>query len=328
LFTLAFYGICSWIAYRVVVWILSFVAADNIKSKSVFITGCDTGFGHMLALQLADAGLTVFAGCLTEAGEAELHEKQQKKGTSCKLIPLRLDVSSLESVEQAFEIVKKQLPSNDGLWALVNNAGVLRGGNLETQPISAWTLQLNVNVVGIASMTKTFLPLLRTAKGRVINIASVAGRLGTSGTSSYNASKFAVEGLSDAWRRELKIWGIKVIVIEPGIMKTPLWDQPFKDADTDTIWKTLTTEQQQVYGREYFAEAYNAGKDLVTKVGGNPQLVVNAMHTAVTSKWPEPRVAVGYDTPLWLLFASLPVCIADPLLALVVKQPLPAALRK
>jgi NAD(P)-dependent dehydrogenase (short-subunit alcohol dehydrogenase family) len=142
---------------------------------------------------------------------------------------------------------------------------------------------------------------LRQAKGRVINVASVAGRLGTPGTSSYNASKFAVEGLSDAWRRELAIWGIKFIIIgmssmrlqvigaawrsldddvvvlrciEPGIMKTPLWDQPFKDAETDAIWATLTPEQQVVYGREYFAECYNAGKDLVNMIGGNPRDVV------------------------------------------------------
>lgn len=268
------YLLGAYVAYWLVSYVVHRIPASDLSNKTVVITGCDTGFGQLLALKLAHAGMTVFAGCLTDAGLRALQQTAESQPT-WKLHVFALDVTNVESVERFYSHVEKALPDKQaGVWALVNNAGVLRGGNLETQPLSAWTLQLNVNVFGIAAMTKTFLPLLRRAKGRIINVASVAGRLGTPGTSSYNASKFAVEGLSDAWRRELAIWGIDVVIIEPGIMKTPLWDQPLKDAEVDSVWGTLTAEQQQLYGREYFAECYVAGKELVDTIGGNPMMVV------------------------------------------------------
>jgi len=300
---------------------------NNMEKRAVLITGCDTGFGNALSQTLSQQGIVVFAGCLTSVGVEALNAKG-----IAKLHPFELNVTSEESVNAAVATVKDLLASKyqneQKLSVIVNNAGVLRAGVFELQPASHWKLQLDVNVLGMALTSKAFMPLLRDSKGRIINVASVAGRLGTNGTSSYNASKFAVEGMSDSMRRELSCWGIEVVIIEPGIMKTPLWDVPMQEADPSAVWNLLNDEQKAVYGEQFFKDCQKEGHQLVEKVGGDPKLVVNAMVEAVTAKYPMHRYIVGYDAPVWILLASLPSAVSDFLLEKVVKSPLPCSLRK
>merc|ERR1712137_276321 len=291
----------------------------HLTQRSVLITGCDSGFGLQTTHQLSRKGMKVFAACLTQDGVDNLANTKN-------VTPFLMNVTNEESVQAGFELVQKQCPK--GLWAVINNAGVLRSGALEVMPISSWKLQLDVNVLGIAIVTRTFFPLLLKAKGRVVNIASVAGRLATPGTSGYNASKFAVEGLSDAWRREFKIWGIKVILIEPGIMKTPLWDVPMKEAEFDGLWNSLNEEQKARYGRDFFLDAEKKSKELIQKLGGNPAQVVNALDNAVTSKYPKTRYTVGKDAVIWVGLSYLPVPVADFLISKLMKSPPPACFQR
>ena len=160
------------------------------------------------------------------------------------------------------------------------------------------------------------------------NIASVAGRFATPSTSGYNASKYAVEGLSDSWRRELSMWGIKVILIEPGIMKTPLWDVPFTEASIDLVWNSLNNEQKERFGRDFFIEAEKTGRELIKKFGGDPKQVVDVLEQTIVAKWPHSRYAVGLDSFIWIGLSYFPSFISDALLPFIMKPIVPKALQK
>jgi len=294
---------------------------EVLKGKSVLITGCDTGFGNLTALRLDSEGeLVVFAGCLTQKGVDSL-----KSSASSNLIPFLLDVTNRESIESAASFVSKKSP--EGLWALINNAGLLRGGLLETTPYEDWRLQFEVNVFGMAMTTKAFIPQLRKIKGsRVINISSIAGRTAVAGMSAYSASKFAVQALSDALRREISVWGTHVVIIQPGIMKTPLYDAPFEKT-VDALWDSYSESAKEAYGRDFVAKSFEASKKMVERINGDPQDVVNALCLSVKAKNPAHRISVGKDTPLWVGLSFLPSGFGDLLLRVLAKPPTPAALQ-
>jgi len=294
---------------------------EALKGKAVLITGCDTGFGNLTAKRLDSEGhFVVFAGCLTQNGVESL-----KKEGSQNLIPFLLDITKAESIKNAVDVISTKSP--EGLWAIINNAGLLRGGLLETTPYEDWKLTFEVNVFGMAMITRALIPQLRKIKGsRIVNISSVAGRLATAGTSAYSASKFAVQGLSDALRRELAVWGIHVVIIQPGIMKTPLYDAPF-DKTVDAIWDTYSDAAKEAYGKEYVAKSFESAKQLVEKVNGDPNLVVDALCLSAKAKNPPHRLSVGKDTPVWIGLSHLVSELGDFLLTLLAKAPKPAALK-
>jgi len=306
-------------------WVCRFASRKfrlpDLSRKAVLITGCDSGFGKSLAKQLAAKGIQVYAACLTPAGQKEF---EKVKGVTA--IPM--DVSSEKSVHEAYALVSKKL-GNNALWGIVNNAGVLRGGAFECTLQRDWHLQFNVNVIGLAHVTQVFLPLLRRVQGsRIVNISSVAGRFSMPGTASYSATKYAVQGLSDALRREMKVWGIKVIIIEPGVMKTPLWDVPFDKKRMQADIDQLSPEVQELYGMDYFEEGFESSKKLVEKLANDPQLVVDVLEEALTTKYPLTRYTVGKDSPLWIFLSYAPTWLSDFLLGLDKSNPIPAALKK
>lgn len=239
-----------------------------------------------------------------------------------------MDVTSPQSVKAGVEFVSQSLRPKQGLWGLVNNAGVLRGGAFECTPLSDWQLQFNVNVLGMASVTQAFLPLLRKEKGRIINISSVAGRFAFPGTCSYSASKFAVQGFSDSLRRELAMWGVKVIIIEPGVMRTPLWDVPFDKKRMQESMAGIPKDIFDLYGDEFFERSFDASKEMISKLSNDPQLVVDVLEEALTTKYPLTRYSIGKDTYLWFFLAYAPTWLSDFLLTLDKKKPIPAALKK
>jgi len=301
------------------------VPSSALKDKSVLITGCDTGFGNLTALKLAANGdIKVFAGCLTKKGLEDLKAKSPQN-----LIPFPLDVTNQESIENAFDFVKKGLTHPEGLWGVINNAGLLRVGLSEVASYDEMKLMFDVNVFGLAMISRRFIPLLRKCKGsRLINIASVAGRLSGQGLGAYAASKFAVEALSDALRRELYCWGVKVVIIEPGVMKTNLYDAPFKDT-IDQLWPSIPEDAKEAYGRSYFEKQLEEAKKLLDLVGGNPTKVVDTLVHAVTSEHPPDRIAVGFDSPIWIGLSYLPSFASDFLLRLLeYNHPVPLALQR
>src|SRR4029079_3011131 len=191
---------------------------NKINQMSVVITGASTGIGAACALDCAGRGMTVFAGVRDpRAGEA----LAAKGGPS--LIPITLDVTDEPSIARSVETVQRVV-GDSGLGGLVNNAGIAIGSPLEVIDLSQLRKQLEVNVIGQIAVTQAFLPLLRRARGRIVNMGSIAGRGTIPLLGPYSASKFALEALTDALRMELQPWGIHVSIIEPGAIATRIWE--------------------------------------------------------------------------------------------------------
>ena len=193
--------------------------------KTVLITGASTGIGRACALHLDRLGWQVFAGVRRAADAAAL-----RAAASTDLAPLILDVTQTEQVTAAAEQVNN-LVGEGGLDGLVNNAGISIGGPLEFVPLELWRRQLEVNVLGQVCVTQAFLPLLRRAHGRIINMSSTSGLNAMPAIGPYASSKFALEALSDSLRVELRHLGVKVILVEPGTIFTPIWERSLAVAD-------------------------------------------------------------------------------------------------
>ena len=192
---------------------------------------------------LEDQGHGVFAGCYLESSVEEI-----RRSHSTLVKPLVVDVTDDASVEAAAATIARELPAGAGLDGLVNNAGILvTPGPVEWTPTSAYRKMMDVNVIGMAAVTKSVLALVRKAQGRIVNVASVAGMVGLPGQPAYCASKYAVEGYSDVLRRDMLNWGVTVHIVEPGIFpQTGLyntWEGDFKKN-----WENLPQAVKDDYG--------------------------------------------------------------------------------
>ena len=177
----------------------------DITNKAVFITGCDTGFGHDLALKLDKKGAKVFAGCLTQQGARLLAAK-----ASLNFVTIIVDVTKSDQITAAVKTVEAQLDGHV-LWGVVNNAGVVGAGLIDWIPLDAFKKIMDVNLWGAVDVTKQFFPLLRASKGRVVNVSSITGRVMLPGVSSYAIPKHATEAFSDCLRIEASMFGGKLL---------------------------------------------------------------------------------------------------------------------
>jgi NAD(P)-dependent dehydrogenase (short-subunit alcohol dehydrogenase family) len=159
-------------------------------------------------------------------------------------------------------------------------------------PLDQLRLQLEVNVVGQVAVIQQFLPALRAGGGRIVNVSSIGGRFALPLVSPYNASKFALEGISDSLRRELRGQGVDVIVIEPGGVKTPIWDKSNEAAGE--LQEQMPPEAEQLYGRMIEA-IRRATMEIAQEKGIEPRQVAEAIGTALTAKRPRTRYLVGTD---------------------------------
>ncbi len=202
---------------------------DNTR-RSVLVTGSSTGIGKASALYLDRMGFSVFAGVRRpQDGDALLQE------ASARLVPVIIDVTKSSTIESAAVTVHEALDGT-GLHGLVNNAGVIVPAVLEFIDIEQLREQLEVNVIGQLAVTKAFLPLIRPVAGRIVNIGSLNSYLANAFLGPYAASKHALRAITDALRRELKPFGIKVSLIVPGNVATPIWQkgQAFADQPRGT----------------------------------------------------------------------------------------------
>ncbi len=258
------------------------------ETQSVVITGASTGIGEACALRMDGLGWRVFAGVRKEAdGEA------LKARASERLTPIILDVTEQPTIDAAAEAVSAAV-GESGLAGLVNNAGVGVGGPLEFISIDELRRQLEVNVIGQIAVTQAFMPLIRKATGRIVNMGSIGGRMATPFLGPYNASKFAMEALTDSLRQELQPWGIHVSIVEPGSIATPIWDK--SKASVDELKSTLPEEAMMLYGETVEA----IGKALVEfeAAGIPPDNVAKFVEHALTAKTPKTRYVVGRDAQL------------------------------
>lgn len=193
--------------------------------RSVVVTGTSTGIGWASARALLDAGFRVFGSVRKQADADRL-----KTEFGANFVPLVFDVTDEAAVRAGAATVRAAL-GGETLAGLVNNAGIAVSGPALEIPVDDFRRQLEVNVIGPVIVTQAFGPLLgadRSLKGppgRIVMISSVAGQNGNPFTSPYSASKFAVEGYSESLRREMMLFGIDVVVIGPGAIKTPIWSK-------------------------------------------------------------------------------------------------------
>ncbi len=254
---------------------------------AVLVTGASTGIGAACALELDRLGYAVFAGVRKSADAERL-----VAAASARLEPIRLDVTDPDQVEAALGRVAARV-GTAGLAGLVNNAGIAGGGPLEVVPLGDVRRLFEVNVFGLLAVTQAAVPLLRKARGRIVNIGSIAGKAVTPFVVPYCMSKFAVEALTDGLRLELAADGIEVVIVEPGAVRTPIWQ---KGLDALAAVPAMPPEAEVRYG----AKLRFLGKllELNDRRGVPPEAVVDAVVDALRAERPRTRYLVGTDAKL------------------------------
>jgi NAD(P)-dependent dehydrogenase (short-subunit alcohol dehydrogenase family) len=283
-----------------------------MAGKTVVITGASTGIGAACALHLDKEGFRVFAGVRKQSDAEALRSK-----ASARLTPVSLDVADTLSISTAAGAVAGAV-GEAGLDGLVNNAGVVVPGPVEFLPLPELRRQLEINVVGQVAVTQAFLPLIRAAKGRIVNMGSIAGRMATPFSGAYGASKFALEAITDALRLELAPWDISVSIIEPGAVATPIWEKGMKSAEA--ILAAVSPEALMLYG-----EAIEAARQTSAHSARNatdPIEVARVVEHALSSPKPKTRYVVGRQAKLRAAVALLvPDRVRDNLVAKAMRLP-------
>jgi hypothetical protein len=274
--------------------------------RSVVVTGASTGIGLATAKLLAAEGFHVFAGVRKQADADRVSAEIGEEVT-----PLLLDIVDPEAIADAAKEVASRL-GNTRLAGLVNNAGVATPGPLLHLPIADLRQQIEINVIAQIAVVQAFAPLLgsdlsRTGEpGRIVNISSVAGKLVSPFLGAYAASKHALEALSDALRRELIIYGIDVIVIEPGSVATPIWDKA-EAADFTPYFKTDFRESVA----KLRAIALKQGR-----AGHPPERIAASVLRALVSSSPPTRIPVVKGALAnWIVPRLLPDRVLDRMVA-------------
>jgi NAD(P)-dependent dehydrogenase (short-subunit alcohol dehydrogenase family) len=235
-------------------------------------------------MRLDRAGFQVFAG-VRNRGDAE----DLEAAGSDRLEPVIIDVTDEGTIEATRERIAQV--TGGRIDALVNNAGIAKGGPVEAVSIDDFRQQLEVNVIGQVAVTQAMLPMLRAAQGRVVFVSSIGGRIALPYVSPYAASKHAIEAVGDSLRREMLSFGVSVSLVEPGAVATPIWDKGSQTADE--VRERATPEQLEVYGdtldrfEKLFIETGNSGVP--------PDEVADAIEHALTSAKPKTRYLVGRE---------------------------------
>jgi NAD(P)-dependent dehydrogenase (short-subunit alcohol dehydrogenase family) len=262
---------------------------------AVVITGTSTGIGRACALHLDRLGFRVFAGVRTNQDGESL-----QRTSAGRITPLLLDVTDGASVSAAANEVVRAI-GDAGIFGLVNNAGIVVSGPLEFLPLSEIRKQFEVNVMGQLSVIQAFLPHLRKARGRIVNMGSISGRMALPFLGPYSASKFALEAITDSLRLELLPWGITVSIIEPGAVKTPIWEKSRAAAGKRA--RNFPPEAFELYGP--MIEAFRSETEKAAGAGVGPDVVAHAVEHALTAKEPKTRYLVGRNAHLQALLKNV-----------------------
>jgi NAD(P)-dependent dehydrogenase (short-subunit alcohol dehydrogenase family) len=270
---------------------LAGISEEHVPPQHVLITGCDSGFGQGLALKLNERGFKIIAACYTEVGAAYFHGKE---GIVSVVADLATD-DGLDKVEDTVmrSVTMEGKAQSNGLYGLINNAGVCFPGNVEWNAPDVYKKTMDVNFHAPVTLTYRLLPLLKLAKGRIINVTSVDGFISLPTNAAYCASKHALESFSDCLRSEMLPWGVKVVVIQPATMRTPLamsfaeaWLKGFSNASED---------RKAPYGDEWAEEVYMQTKLGLEGIAADPAVTIDAMVQALDyrNKSPPTRIATG-----------------------------------
>lgn len=247
-------------------------------SKAVLITGCSTGIGRATAVRLARAGQTVYATA------RRLDSIRDLEASGCRT--LALDVCDEDSMQAAVATVEK----NEGaVGVLVNNAGYGSDGAVEEVPMAEVRRQFETNVFGLARMTQLVLPAMRAQRyGRILNVSSMGGRMTLPGGGFYHATKYAVEALSDALRFEVAGFGIDVVVIEPGMIKTE-----FGNTAIDRIAAASTPgSPYEAFHKKLSASIQDANTGQIAMLAVEPDVVAKVIERAIAAPRPKTRYLI------------------------------------
>lgn len=305
---------------------LPLLSADG---KAVFITGCDSGFGKATVMRLDSLGFEVFATVLDVNGEGA---RELQKMCSPRLTLFQVDITQPKQVQQALMDTKAKLGLR-GLWGLVNNAGVcINFGDSELSLLSNFRGCMEVNFFGTLTVTQSFLPLLRQAKGRIITISSPAGDHPFPCLASYGASKAALNLFMNTLRHELVPWGVQVSTILPAAFKTgqssnhAYWEQQHKN-----LLQHLSPSLLEEYGEDYLTETKELFQSHARKANTDLSPVINAIVQALLTPQPKPRYFAGPGVGLmYFIHSYCPFSISNKFLQklFVQKKLMPRALRK
>jgi NAD(P)-dependent dehydrogenase (short-subunit alcohol dehydrogenase family) len=249
--------------------------------KIVIVTGASTGIGHAAAMRLAERGFQVFAGVRKDADAKAWKQVRNARA-------LKLDVTKEESLSEALASIRQELDTAEEV-SLINNAGIAVAGPIEGVSLARWHEQFEVNVFGLLRATQAFLPWIRPTRGRIVNISSISGLATPPYLGPYSASKFAVEAISDALRRELQQFGCRVVVLEPGPIATPIWEKNLQRKGS--LLAELSPKLQELYGRELLH--FQRGVEKSARDAVPVERVVTVIEKALTSANPRTRYVVG-----------------------------------
>jgi NAD(P)-dependent dehydrogenase (short-subunit alcohol dehydrogenase family) len=251
---------------------------------AVLVTGSSTGIGRACALRLDRGGFQVFAGVRKRADAESLEAEGSER-----LEPVILDVTDETTISNTAERILEV--TNGQLAGLVNNAGIGVGGPIEALDIDDLRRQLEVNLTSQVAVTQAFLPQIRAARGRIVFMASIAGRMSVPFLAPYSASKHGLEAIADALRGEMKPFGVEVSIVEPGSIATPIWDKA-QDSIGD-LQTNVSPEHRELYGKQM--ESFAKSSQETAERGIPPDKVAEAVEHALTASKPKTRYLVGRD---------------------------------
>jgi len=262
------------------------------RRELIVVTGASTGMGAATAKELARRGFHVLAGVRRDVDA----DAMRAEGIE----PCILDITVESDVASIADRVAHD-PQGRPLRALINNAGIAVNAPVEALPLVEWRRVFEVNLFGHVAMTQALLPALRRSAGTIVNISSVGGRVALPTYGAYAGSKFALEAVSDSLRREASGLGIKVVVVEPGAVKTEMLERGM--ANADRLKASLTTDQIERYGDLAAAvseQARSFGKD-----GVSAESAAKVIARAATAPRPRTRYTIGRDAAVLVRLARV-----------------------
>ncbi len=277
---------------------------------AVVVTGASTGIGRAIALRLAGAGMRVYAGV------RKPEDAESLRGESSQISPLLLDVTDAASLQAAVRTVEEQVGAA-GLAGLVNNAGISGGSPTEFMSLDELRRMLEVNVVGIVATTQAFLPLIRRGRGRIVCIGSIGGRLAVPFLAAYSMTKAAVSALCDSLRGELRPWGIHVALVEPGSIRTPIWEKGLRELDQ-------RVGQWPAAALDLYGDAIPRMRAITEKTASRaiaPDAVAKVVEHALTARRARTRYVVGVDAKMQALVRRVPDRARDAMIARTIGMP-------
>uniref|UniRef100_A0A8C5PDI3 Uncharacterized protein n=1 Tax=Leptobrachium leishanense TaxID=445787 RepID=A0A8C5PDI3_9ANUR len=257
------------------------------EGRAVLITGCDTGFGNMLAHRLLEMGFVVFATCLYPDGEGARSLLSRFPSDRVKVV--RLDVTSNKEMEEVKQYVQSNLPEK-GLWGIVNNAGISVWGMSEWIAMHRCKQVVEVNLLGTIRTTLAFAPLVRKSKGRMVFLSSMNAHV-PYGSSIYGMTKAGIEAFCDSLRYEIKRFGVKVSIVIPGNYSQSTNIQPQRTPEE--VWNSIPEDAKDAYDLEYVKKVTDFVNKELLMGSKNGYEVINAIVNALTSDSPKVRYLVA-----------------------------------